>query len=174
LDDSFRLTLCSPADADLVRAVAIACYEPYYAGLWAEGGMAAYLAATYAPDRLVSELADVNLRYELAWQQDQPVAFLKTHERLDRPGVPNALYLERVYVTPEVLGRGVGRRLIEHALARARSLGRQWVWLQAMADAHHALASYRKLGFAVCDHVRLDVPRIRPERSAMVVMRRRP
>jgi diamine N-acetyltransferase len=169
---TFTFRLCGPADGSLVRRVAYECYAPYYADLWEEGGMEAYLAALYEPVHLASELADPNLRYELAYRDAVPVGFSKLHFRCDRAETTNAAYLERVYVALSVAGLGVGRLLIERALGAARERGRAWVWLQTMADAKKPLARYLDTGFAECERTRLESPKVRLGRQAMLVLRK--
>ena len=134
--------------------------------------MEAYLASLYEPVRLDSELTDPNLRYEIAYRDGTPIGFSKLHIRCDRISMPNAAYLERVYVVPSVAGAGVGRRLIERALATARGQGRSWVWLQTMADAEKPLARYLDLGFVACERTRLESPKVRAERRGMLVLRK--
>ena len=163
---------CAPADGLLLQRVAFECYTPYYADLWEEGGMQAYLAALYEPVRLASELGDPNLCFELAYRDGAPVGFSKLHLRCDRAETPNAAYLERVYVGLAVAGAGVGRRLIDRALAAARERGRDWVWLQTMADAEKPLARYLDAGFVECGRARLDAPKVRPDRRGMLVLRK--
>jgi GNAT superfamily N-acetyltransferase len=163
---------CGPSDGLLVRRVAVECYAPYYADLWKKGGMEAYLASLYEPVRLASELADPNLRFEVAYRDDAPVGFSKLHLRCDRAGIHNAAYLERVYVAVSVAGLGVGRRLIDRSLDTARGLGRDWVWLQTMADARKPLARYLDAGFVECERTHLDSPRVRAGRRAMLVLRK--
>ena len=163
---------CTPADSALVRRVAFECYTPYYADLWEEGGMEAYLTALYEPVRLASELADPNLSFELACREGLPVGFSKLHFRCDRAETLNAAYLERVYVAVSVAGQGVGRRLIERALDAARDRGRQWVWLQTMADARKPLARYLDAGFVECERTRLESPKVRSDRRGMLVLRK--
>ena len=163
---------CVPADGPLVRRVAVECYAPYYADLWEEGGMEAYLASLYEPVRLASELADPNVRFEIAYRGEQPVGFTKLHLRCDRAGIQNAAYLERVYVAVAVAGLGVGRRLIDRSLSVARERGREWVWLQTMADAHKPLARYLDAGFEEYERAELDSPRVRTGRRGMLVLRK--
>ena len=170
--DDLQFRHCTPASATLLRHVAIGCYAPYYKDLWEPGGMDVYLNTLYEPIALASELADPNLRFEIAYLRHEPVGFSKIHFRCDRAGTVNAAYLERVYVAPSVTGAGVGRRLIERMIAGARAHGRDWIWLQAMADAHKPLERYRMLGFIECERTRLDVPKVRPGRAGMVVLRK--
>ncbi len=162
---------CQPNDAALLRAVAVACYTPYYRDLWKPGGMEAYLASIYEPVLLMSELADPNLRFELVYQDGEPIGFSKYHFRCDRADTPNAAYLERVYVAPAVAGHGVGSTLIARMITTARNDGRDWIWLQAMSHASKPVARYRALGFEDCGQVTLSLPKVKPSEAAMIVMR---
>ena len=172
MDDTLTFRRCTPTDAALLRRVAFECYTPYYADLWEEGGMEAYLTALYEPVRLASELADPNLSFELAYREGAPVGFSKLHLRCDRAETANAAYLERVYVAVSVAGQGVGRQLIERVLDTARARNRQWVWLQTMADARKPLARYLDAGFVECGRARLDAPKVRPDHRSMLVLRK--
>ena len=172
MDGTLTFRRCTPTDGALLRRVAFECYTPYYADLWEEGGMEAYLTALYEPVRLASELADPNLSFELAYREGAPVGFSKLHFRCDRAETANAAYLERVYVALSVAGKGVGRQLIERVLDTARDRGRQWVWLQTMADARKPLARYLDAGFVECGRARLDAPKVRADRRSMVVLRK--
>jgi ribosomal protein S18 acetylase RimI-like enzyme len=55
--------------------------------------------------------------------------------------------LEDVFVSPEARGRGVGRRLLTHALARAGERGCRSVGLTTNERNQAALALYERLGF---------------------------
>lgn len=66
--------------------------------------------------------------------------------------------LEDVIIHNEYRGKGLGRRLVEHVLAWAKTEGMARVTLLADRDNKAALDFYRKLGF---------------EHSHMVVLRRR-
>jgi GNAT superfamily N-acetyltransferase len=170
--DQLEFRRCGPSSANLLRQVAISCYAPYYKDIWEPGGMEVYLNTLYEPVALAAELADPNLRFEIAYLRSEPVGFSKVHFRCDRAGTTNAAYLERVYVAPSVAGSGVGTRLIERMIVSARDSGREWIWLQAMADSEKPLERYRALGFVECERTRLDAPKVRPGRAGMVVLRK--
>lgn len=68
-----------------------------------------------------------------------------------------AVWLEDVIVRNEYRGKGLGRRLVEHALAWAKTEGITRVTLLADRDNEAALRFYRKMGF---------------EHSHMVVLRK--
>ena len=55
--------------------------------------------------------------------------------------------LNRMYVVRAARGRGIGRRLCETLLERARELGYREVRLDALNERVEALPLYRALGF---------------------------
>ena len=162
--------LLGQGDAVMLAATAADCYVPYYAHLWLPGAMQAYLAATYEPARVVAELGDPNVRFELASLAGTAVGFAKLELRHDRVGLPNAAYLERVYVSPRVLGRGVGRMLVARACAAAAAAGRASIWLRAMASSARPIASYETQGFVSCGVEPFESPGMIDAERPMVVM----
>lgn len=55
--------------------------------------------------------------------------------------------LRKMYLEPRYHGRGLGRRLLEHALARARELGFVRVTLETASVLEGAVALYERSGF---------------------------
>jgi ribosomal protein S18 acetylase RimI-like enzyme len=60
---------------------------------------------------------------------------------------PGTAELKRMYVRPQARGRGVGRRLTEHALAAARAQGYARLCLGTRTTAHAAQRLYASIGF---------------------------
>lgn len=160
-------------DAAILAAAAPDCYVPYYAHLWLTGAMHAYLAATYEPVRVEAELRDPNVRFELATLAGAAVGFSKLELRRDRADLPNAAYLERVYVSPRVVGRGVGATLIARACAAAAAAGRDAIWLRAMASSPRPIGRYEAAGFVACGAESFTAPGMVDAERPMVVMAKR-
>lgn len=57
------------------------------------------------------------------------------------------LELRKMYLAAAWRGRGQGRRLLEHALARARALGARTITLETAEVLQSALDLYRRAGF---------------------------
>jgi ribosomal protein S18 acetylase RimI-like enzyme len=58
--------------------------------------------------------------------------------------------LWHLYVSREYRRRGIGRRLVETALAAAREAGAQTVWLETSNLNVPAVRAYERLGFRLC------------------------
>jgi GNAT superfamily N-acetyltransferase len=159
-----------PRDAAQLRTLARECYVPYYAHLWQQGGMERYLADTYGEDRLQRELSDPALDHELVCIDETPVGFVRFHSHRETAELPNAACLERIYLTPRSVGHGIGSWVMHRYFDRARSEGRDRLWLEAMATAEKPLARYLALGFRVFGETRLTHPLVRPEWAAMLTL----
>jgi putative acetyltransferase len=55
--------------------------------------------------------------------------------------------LRKMYLLQQVRGQGQGRRLLEHALARAKEIGFQRMVLETASVLKEAIALYRRYGF---------------------------
>lgn len=80
---------------------------------------------------------------------DEPVdPVLQPYAELEDPG---SLYVSGVAVYPEHRGRGLARRLMEEARARAEALGLPRMSLICFEGNERAMQLYRRLGFAEVD-----------------------
>jgi ribosomal protein S18 acetylase RimI-like enzyme len=71
---------------------------------------------------------------------------------LHRPDAPKARHkgtIFQMYVAPEARSAGVGRRLIEAAIDRARRWGLSHLQLAATLDNEPAIGLYRRAGFEI-------------------------
>jgi GNAT superfamily N-acetyltransferase len=78
----------------------------------------------------------------VAWSGNEPLGCAALHALSD-----TIAELKRMYVRPEARGFGVGRRLTQHAIAAARSMGYTRVRLGTLATATAAQQLYSSLGF---------------------------
>ena len=78
----------------------------------------------------------------VAWAGDTEVGCVALHGL-----TPDIAELKRMYVRPEARGRGVARKLTEHAIANAAARGYRRLRLGTLTSAHAAQQLYTSLGF---------------------------
>jgi ribosomal protein S18 acetylase RimI-like enzyme len=65
--------------------------------------------------------------------------------------------LHKLYLLPELHGRGLGSRLLEHCQDEARRQGARRLILAVNKRNARAIAAYRRNGFAVVESVVTDI-----------------
>lgn len=96
-------------------------------------------------DRLAAYLAEPGHHMFLAIRDGEVVGQLAAvvHKHPDKA---DELYIDEVGVTPSLWRRGIGRKMMEEALALGRSLGCGEAWLGTETGNVEALGLYRALG----------------------------
>ena len=70
---------------------------------------------------------------------------------------PGEVKLDKLYVDPQRQRLGLGRRLVDHVVARALAAGCETLILAVNKHNTDAIAAYRKQGFAVRESVCVDI-----------------
>ncbi len=113
--------------------------------------MAAYLAASFSPQKQAAEIVDPLTTFLIAEIDGTAVGYARLHSgpapvevRGQRP-----LEIVRLYSDQAWIGRGVGTALMTACLDFAARQGCDTVWLDVWEDNARAIAFYRKWGFEV-------------------------
>ena len=95
-----------------------------------------------------SGLSAPGVTFWTAWRDDRLVGFVAL-KRLDDATAE----VKSMRAAPEARGTGVGRALLDHVVAEARSRGYARLNLETGTDAYHAdaVALYKRSGFIDCD-----------------------
>jgi ribosomal protein S18 acetylase RimI-like enzyme len=121
----------SVSDADTISAIARAAYSKYVARIGqAPAPMLADFASHIANDAVV--VIEIN---------GEVCGFMTGWPEAD------AYLIDSVAVDPAAQGRGLGRRLIEHAVSEARRFGLSALRLYTNVAMTENLAMYRHIGF---------------------------
>ena len=138
----------TPADGAALDAMAQAIWiETFAHGVSAEDA-AAYLAQAYGPDgKLLADLSSGAARFHLALADGRVVGYAKVNPPWLPDAEPGALQLSQIYVSSDQHGAGVGKALLNWAIATARAQGATALLLTVWEENHRAAAFYRKHGF---------------------------
>lgn len=133
MDTTVELRLATPADAPAIRDLTLAAYAKWVPLIGREPKpmTADYDAAVRAH------------RFDLLFADGRLSALIETIDEGD------ALLIENVAVAPNAQGRGHGRRLLAHAEALARSLGRPRIRLYTNRRFTENIELYGRLGYGV-------------------------
>lgn len=162
----------SISEVEKLSEVATRAYFDHYRHLWYDEGEW-YAHKCFNVSQLTEELTDSKNLFFFAVLDGKHVGFLKLRPENQLAGQDgNGFEVERIYLTNEATGRGVGRALMEFAIEMARQQNKDYVWLKAMDSSQNAIRFYESLGFEICGTSRLNFEQMKTEYLGMVAMRK--
>ena len=135
----FQIRPAAPADIPAMLALihALAEYEKARPGdVSADAGM--LRAALFAPTPAAEAL--------LAWRDGEPVGFALFFHNFSTWRGRRGLYLEDLFVVPEMRGRGIGKALLQELARIARERGCARMEWAVLDWNRHAFEFYKGLG----------------------------
>lgn len=146
---TFELKECKPADLDTLVAVSIETFTDTFADQNTPENMAAYLNSAYQPEKLLGEMDNPHSKFYFAYAGDEVAGYLKINieDAQSEPLGSDRLEVERIYIRSKFKLQGIGRLLIEEAIAKAKARGKQYIWLGVWEYNHNALRFYERMGF---------------------------
>jgi GNAT superfamily N-acetyltransferase len=144
-------------DAALLAQLGARTFSDTFAAENKPEDMAAYLSASFSPERQTEELLDALTAYFIAEVDGEAVGYAQLHAGVAPECVARDAPVElvRLYVTRQWHGRGgVSAALMRACIDEARRAGRRTLWLGVWERNARAQAFYRKWGFQqVGEHI---------------------
>lgn len=136
-------------DFERLGIVAPAAYAAAYHHMWPKAADLARQLETFGERALREFAGRPDAHLWIAEADGVPVGFLTLLENSPDPVIGGAGGAEvpRIFLLPNVRGRGIGRTLFSHALEAARATGMRYIWLDAMDTADWSIGAYLKWGF---------------------------
>ncbi|UII27359.1 GNAT family N-acetyltransferase [Fulvivirga maritima] len=91
--------------------------------------------------------------YFLILNNNTPCGYLSVQPRDNN----QELFLSKIYVSGDFRGKGIGKKLMQHAISIAKSLPAQKIRLTVNKDNAGSIAAYHKMGFTTTDMVKTDI-----------------
>ncbi len=142
----------------------------------APADFAAHLAETFTVERFLAELADPMSEYWWARKDGLPVGFIKLNKGRTHDAFEVLLKtdgrlceLQRIYVRTDQKRLGIGQKLMDLALERARLDDSDWLWLGVFEANERAIQFYTAQGFEVFGRHFFDIGR---DRQVDLLMRK--
>src|SRR3712207_4814173 len=136
------LTIRDVAEPDVpaVRDVLVATWHDTYDSIYGPDKVAEVVASWHSIPRLTGQVGQPGAAFLLAARDGRVIATAHASR-----GDDGSVRVGRVYVLPGEQRSGVGRRLLDAALARFPGAGR--VWLEVEPRNASAIAFYERQGF---------------------------
>lgn len=140
-------------DLEILQNIGIQTFTETFAEDNTEEAMKQYLEESFNTEKIKSELTNPDSIFYIAWEEDNPVGYLKVNSGKAQTELQDetSLEIERIYVKKSHHGKKVGQLLYDQALETAKQLGKSYLWLGVWEENLRALQFYRKNGFVEFD-----------------------
>ena len=124
-----------------------------FVGTCTDEDMQHYLDNSFNLAQLESELANENMHFYVAEQNDTMCGYLKVNFGTAQTELqdPSAVEIQRIYVLNQYHGKGVGQMLFHKALEVAEEANADYIWLGVWEHNYKAQKFYQKNGFIEFD-----------------------
>lgn len=173
-----KILRANAADLPVVAELAGVIWRACYPGIITHAQVNYMLAQMYALDTLREEIRSRGICYDLLFVDGRPAGFAsygpakettvpdclsrsmggppRCGVRTAQRTVP-AFKLHKLYLLPELHGRGLGSRLLQHCVQAVRVAGARCLFLSVNKRNTKAIAAYKRNGFIIADSVVTDI-----------------
>jgi ribosomal protein S18 acetylase RimI-like enzyme len=150
---SIIINKASSEDVEIIQSLGIETFSETFAEDNTEEAMKKYLEESFNTEKIKSELNNPDSHFYIAWEEDNPVGYLKVNTGNAQTELQDdkSLEIERIYVKKSHHGKKVGQLLYDQALETAQQLKKSYLWLGVWEENLRALQFYRKNGFVEFD-----------------------
>ncbi len=161
------------SNAASLSQIAVKAYSDHYVHLWHDKG-AWYIDKCFSVPNLEKELADTNALFFLVYYNNAAVGFMKLNVNavFESYKKEDALELERIYLTKDASGKGIGTHLIGYVFEFAKQQSKKVIWIKVMDTSTDPISFYQKHGFEPCGTTRLDFVQMKEKFRGMIIMKK--
>jgi GNAT superfamily N-acetyltransferase len=151
MTQTIDIRIATPNDAAFLADFGARVFYDSYAAENDPADMAAYLAKSFSAQKQMEELLQPGSIFFIAMDGAEPVGYT----RMQTGSAPTCITglrpieLVRMYSAKEMIGKGVGGKLMQACIAHAGAGGHDCIWLSVWQLNPRAIAFYRKWGFDV-------------------------
>ena len=140
---------CTAEDLEVLRQLSIKTYYETFSHQNTAENMAAYLEDAFDEGKLRRELGDENSSFFFLYADERLAGYLKLNEAPSQTDIndSDSLEIERIYVSGEFQGAGLGRYLMEQTINIATERRKKYAWLGVWEKNEKALSFYKRSGF---------------------------
>lgn len=136
-------------------------YNQHYLHLWENRDSSPYIQSSFTLEVLQNEIANENSELSIIIDGTDTVGILKIlkNQTIKPYSAKDALLLEKIYILKKHTGKGIGKKVLDFTVKRAKELHKKIIWLDTMQNGP-ALQFYLSQGFKIHDENLLHFPKL--------------
>jgi diamine N-acetyltransferase len=136
------------ADAALIAQLSRETFYEAFAPDNRKEDMDKFMNEQFTMEALMQEVGAPGNIFLLAYIGDEAAGYTRLRENSDELlGDKPAIEIARIYAATRMIGKGVGKELMQASIDYAKALQKEIVWLGVWENNQRAIQFYRKFGF---------------------------
>lgn len=136
------------ADAELIAELSRQTFYETFAADNSKEDMNMFMSEQFTKEALMEEVGAPGNIFLLAYADGAVAGYARLREKADRLfDYKPTLEIARIYAATNMIGKGVGKHLMEASIAYARMLQKEVIWLGVWERNQRAIDFYKKFGF---------------------------
>lgn len=152
---SYQIKKVSTDELEELKKLSVNTFSDTFTEQNNEIQMKAYLEKAFNTDQLRRELSNPESFFYFVKEEDKILGYLKLNTKTAQTDqvLDSSLEIERIYLTQEAQGKGIGKLLMDFSIAEAKRRNLLCLWLGVWEKNEKAIAFYKSYGFEVfADH----------------------
>lgn len=140
-------------DAQLIADISHQTFYETFAADNSKEDMDKFLNEQFTKEKLILEVGEPENIFLLAYNENKIAGYVKLrHNKIPLSlGSNNALEIARIYTLAHLIGKGIGKALMQASIDLAKEKGKEVVWLGVWEKNQRAIDFYTKWGFEKFD-----------------------
>lgn len=154
MEETIKITIAGKPDAATIADLSRRTFYDTFAPHNTPENMELFLNTQFTVKQLMQQVGAPGNTFLLARLGAAPVGYARLFEGAELPAAlagTKAIEVARIYAEKNVIGRGIGKALMQSCIDFARQKGMEWIWLGVWEHNHRAISFYEKMGFAIFD-----------------------
>ena len=138
-------------DAALIADLSRKTFYETFASQNTKENMETFMNEQFTLEKLRQEVGEENNFFLVAERYGEAVGYARLREGGNPKELQDlpAIEIARIYSVQSLIGKGVGRALMQKCIELAGERGKQVIWLGVWEQNHHAISFYEKWGFEI-------------------------
>lgn len=151
--ENLQIRRATPEDLPELMRISRQTFHDSFADFNTMEDMELYLSQAFTTEQLGRELSNPESAFFFAVLDGTVAGYMKTNTGRAQSDerFPEALQLERIYLSASCQGKGIGQRLLDEAIRMAKEGGHDQLWLSVWERNPGAIRFYGRNGFRAFD-----------------------
>jgi ribosomal protein S18 acetylase RimI-like enzyme len=144
-----RVRVATPSDAAMIAEMSRRTFYDSFAANNSREDMDKFMNEQFTMEGLIAEVGAPGNIFIVADYNGHPAGYARLRENNNPPELKGMETIEiaRIYAEKEMIGKGIGRALMEKAIAIAMEQKKQLIWLGVWEKNFRAIEFYKSWGF---------------------------